>query len=170
MLNKENILELAKLLSCDSERYDQSTFGRYEREESEEACGTFCCMAGFLHAKKIGLEEFNNTARRMRISGSTENRNFAISCVRSGAEALGIPLKEMGDTPINPQIFQFVGSWPDDLQNEYRAVQCKGGSSKTRVRVALKALSRLREDGTIDPDPNAIHTEIPELMEDANVE
>jgi hypothetical protein len=163
MLNKQGILELAEIMVCDHKRYNQSKFGEETgQEESETTCGTVCCMAGFAYAKKIGLENFNKEVRfqynseSFLLSDGTSVSGFTYDCITAGKEMLGI-----NENVASPRIFGYSSAWPRDLADEYTST----GDQKKRVLVALKALSRLRENGTIDSNPKNIHTEIPQIKE-----
>jgi len=152
MLNVEGINQLADDLVRDDARYNQSYWGqdtKYVNDPTPEspffgtACGTVACLAGFCMARKIGVTEFNKVAAIYPgISG--DSARFY------GAQQLGIPFEAV--------IFNNIGDWPSDLRQEYRNAKPRG-----RVLVALKALQRLRPDGSIDPDPDVVHTPLKQL-------
>ena len=139
VVNREGILKLAADLVDNWQRYDQDTFGE-DRE-----CGTVCCMAGFCLINEVGTKRFNQINR-------DEPFNLPVMARRAGARQLGIPFGAL--------LFYDTIYWPSDLRREYR--ERKG---KCRIVAALKALERLRGDGSIDPRPTAIHTHIPLLDE-----
>jgi hypothetical protein len=72
-------------------------------------------------------------------------------CIEAGVEQLGLSLSY-------PQIFHAIGLWPEDLIDEYTS-----NGPRWRVIAALKALQRLLPDGSIDPNPKAVHTRLPQL-------
>lgn len=139
-LNKKGILALAANLVAHKKRYNQNSFGR-----PDEVCGTVCCLAGFCYSAEIGAQKFNLLAKR-----------YKYNLLERGSLRAG--RKQLGLRPRSPEIFGNLVSWPNDLNKEYYANGPSG-----RVVVALKALSRLRPNGTIDPDPEAVHTKIPAL-------
>ncbi len=135
-LNKAGIRLLADDLVANKKMYDQDTFG--DREE----CGTFCCLAGFCYRREIG-------ARRFTLWAKNEDKDTDLA-KDAGRKQLG--LKDDID------IFNLFAYWPDDLVEEYES-----NGPTWRVIAALKALQRLRDDGSIDPDPKAVHTRLPQL-------
>lgn len=147
-LNKKGILELAADLVAHKKRYDQGTFGMFRSSESHdrELCGTFCCLAGFCYSAEIGAKKFNAL---VKADVDVERQSL-----RAGKKQLGLHKKF-------PVIFKGIDDyWPADLYEEYFENGAKG-----RVIVALKALQRLLPDGTIDQNPKAVHTRIPQLKE-----
>jgi hypothetical protein len=150
-VNRKGVLALADKLTQEAKLYDQHTFGT-----PKAACGTVCCLAGHAYALEIGAKQFNKEAKLD--SRGIGSNNFYLNCVEAGKKLLGLNTDlEMND--LTDRIFGTEDDWPDDLYNEYDGAT----TSKQRVIVALKALSRLRVDGTIDPDPKKIHTKIPHL-------
>ena len=141
-LNKRGICELATMLVNSREMYNQNTFG------SKHPCGTVCCMAGLCYVKQVGIEAFNTLL-------SEKNGNISDECLEAGIKLLGI--ESDSDFPL---LFGMPGVWSGDLRDEYYQAE----TGRDRVIVALKALQRLQEDGSIDPNPNAIHTHIPQLQ------
>jgi hypothetical protein len=137
-LNKAGIRQLADDLVANKKRYNQQTFG------DKEDCGTVCCLAGFCSIRSVGLRKFNKWI--------DDESDPVIDPRGDGAKQLGIPR--------NADLFDYVDSWPSDLGEEYRENGPRG-----RVIVALKALQRMREDGSIDPDPKKVHTKLPQLKE-----
>lgn len=143
MLNRQGILQLADDLIADSSKYDQNYWGSHFEDQS--ACGTVACLAGFCMSRAIGVTKFNELAKvAFGVDGSAA-RGF-------GGAQLGIPR--------NAGIFHQADLWPSDLYREYQM----NSEAKSRVVVALKALQRLRDDGSIDVNPNAVHTFIPQLL------
>lgn len=146
-LNKKGIRLLADDLVANQKRYNQGTFG------SKDECGTVCCLAGFCYAREIGYRKFSSLARKW----SDPADGFDL-CVPAGYAQLGIPSGRDPRTKTLPSIFSGLWRWPDDLQDEYRS-----NGPRWRVIAALKALQRLLPDGSIDPDPNAVHTKLSQL-------
>jgi hypothetical protein len=146
-LNKAGIRQLADDLVANKKMYDQDDFG------SREECGTVCCLAGFCYRHEIGARKFTLWAK------DEDHKND--DCIKSGLKQLGLPVIKSDYSWIeveSPQVFGMINIWPDDLEDEYYENGPRG-----RVIVALKALQRLREDGTIDPDPKKVHTKLPQL-------
>lgn len=138
-LNKKGIRLLAADLFKHKKLYDQNTEGTaYE-------CGTVGCLAGFCLARKLGRREYVWQVKHGFVS---------IEAHRSGQAALGLPKLNTGRL----QIFDFLYAWPQDLQDIYNS-----NGPRCRVIAALSALQRLLPDGTIDPNPKAVHTRLPEL-------
>lgn len=144
-LKKKGILQLADDLVAHKKMYDQEQFGK------ADACGTFACMAGMCLWRKIGPRKFNALAKQWHYAS-----NGAEECKEAGYAQLGLgkPLYIFVD------IFSDINYWPDDLADEYRS-----NGPQWRVIAALKALQRLLPDGSIDLDPTAVHTRIPQLKE-----
>jgi hypothetical protein len=136
-LNKAGIRLLADDLVAHKKMYDQDTYGDYENE-----CGTFCCLAGFCYRREIGARKFAQWAK-----DKGKDTDLAED---AGRKQLG--LKDDID------IFNPFECWPSDLVEEYES-----NGPTWRVIAALKALQRLRPDGSIDPNPKKIHTRIPQL-------
>ena len=154
-LNKKGILQLADDLIAHRKRYDQGCWGSVRTKDQgnkPSECGTFACMAGFCHIRKIGIRKFNQKAR-------TNQNIVSYHVVPSGVEQLGIDwdLAKLEGYEV-PQIFSSEESWPDDLHDEMDETP-----TKDQYIVALKALQRLLPNGDIDPDPKAVHTRIPQL-------
>jgi hypothetical protein len=154
-LNRKGILELADMLVVNKKFYDQDRFGKVE------ACGTFCCQAGFCYLSQVGKKNFNKEVKAAFVEASNPNfRSFVEHCINAGITKLGLalPAYEYFDEDT-PQIFSDVEfSWPEDLVEEYQS-----NGPTWRVIAALRALSRLKVDGTIDENPKAVHTRIPQL-------
>ena len=144
-LNKKGIRLLADDLVAHEKMYDQNTYG--QRYTNKNACQTFCCMAGLCKVRKIGLRAFNKLASdwHARNSGGSE-------CAPAGKEQLGLEDIDF------PQIFDDIYRWPRDLYQEYES-----NGPRWRVIAALKSLQRLLPDGTIDENPKAVHTRLPQL-------
>lgn len=136
--SKKGILDLADMLVHNMKKYNQNTYG------DESSCGTVGCLAGFCLAEKIGARAYNKQAKNFVVDSD--------ACILAGKEKLKLK------GPEYPQIFDSVGSWPDDLYGEYARAE----SDKGRVIVALKALSRLRVDGRIG---KKVLTNIPQLKQ-----
>jgi hypothetical protein len=159
-LNKKGILQLAEDLISHRKRYDQNNWVSYRDKESgypKSECGTVCCMAGFCYMRKVGVRKFNSLVKK------EETRNYEI--VSSGISQLGIKYSGPDWTdrlggPDWPIIFGGDDAWPSDLSDGYDSSE-----DQDRYIVALKALQRLLPDGSIDPDPKAVHTRIPQLKE-----
>lgn len=141
-LNREGILKLADDLLAHRAMYDQNVFGK------RSACGTVCCLAGLCLLNEAGEERFGG--RRRRLTPPRTQSALDKTCM-AGARQLGIP--------ADCTLFSGAISWPFDLADDYRCAT----TPDARVVVALKALQRLREDGSIDDDPNAVYTPIPQL-------
>ena len=141
-LNRKGILLLADDLVAHKKMYDQDELS------SVGECGTVCCLAGFCFRRKIGPRMFNKWAKE---DDSGRHLYTANEAFDAGGEQLGVGWR-------GGNIFAGISNWPDDLENEYYENGPRG-----RVVVALKALQRLRSDGTIDPDPKKIHTRLPQL-------
>jgi hypothetical protein len=58
-----------------------------------------------------------------------------------------------------PEVFDSIWFWPYDLRMEY----LNATTPKQRAIVGLRGLQRLRANGKIDENPNAVHTKIPQL-------
>jgi hypothetical protein len=140
-LNKKGILQLADDLVAHKKLYDQSRYG------ARNECGTVCCMAGFCKRREVGARTFGRMVAKWMFSWSGSD-----VCAPAGSKQLGVPQ--------DPQIFEPASEWPLDLSDIYFS-----NGANARVRAALLALQRLREDGSIDPDPNAVHTRIPQLKQ-----
>lgn len=138
-LNKKGIRLLADDLVAHKKLYNQNVEGR------PDPCGTVGCLAGFCLARKLGRREY---IKRV------ESSFIGVEAHQSGRDQLGLPEPNIGRL----QIFDFLWSWPQDLQDLY-----KSNGPRCRMIAALYALQRLREDGTIDPDPKAVHTRLPQL-------
>lgn len=138
-LNKKGIRLLADDLVAHQKRYNQDT----RIAERTAVCGTVCCQAGFCAARKIGTRKFNQWVKNGADEGELDV--FAIA-----GEQLGVS--------GGAEIFNFLWHWPQDLRNEYNY-----NGPRWRVIADLKALQRLLPDGSIDPDPKAIHTRLPQL-------
>lgn len=138
-LNKKGIRLLADDLVARQKMYDQSTEGGIE------ACGTVCCMAGLCYVRKVGLRAFSRMVK---------NGVIGMNVHRYSEKLLGLPVPEYGFS----NIFGYVCAWPADLRKEYES-----DGPRWRVIAALKALQRLLPDGSIDPDPNAVHTKLSQL-------
>jgi hypothetical protein len=136
-LNTRGIRQLADQLVANKKLYEQGTFG------VKTDCGTVCCLAGFCYLRKIGSRKFNALVTKEELEGD--------DCVKAGKKQLGIKAS-------SPVIFQGLGTWPADLEREYRQNGPRG-----RVIVALKALQRLRGNGNIDSNKEAVHTRLPQL-------
>jgi hypothetical protein len=79
--------------------------------------------------------------------------------ILSGIKQLGLPQPDKDENSIaSPKIFCSIDEWPKDLREEYES-----NGPRWRVIAALKALQRLLPDGSIDPDPKAVHTRLPQL-------
>lgn len=136
-LNRKGIMLLADDLVAHQKRYMQETWGK------KTDCGTVCCLAGFCYLRKIGLRKFESELRFDLDDGAVRD---------AGCGQLGLRM-------INfPQLFCPVDQWPSDLSDEYQS-----NGPRWRVIAALKALQRLRLNGTIDPNPEKIHTRLPQL-------
>lgn len=148
-LNKAAIRSLASNIYAQAKKYRQNTL------TSREACGTTCCMAGFCKAEEIGTKEFNKLAKKFYLDDRTqESIDFYDSCMEAGVKTLGIK-----SSNTTPNIFETTWSWPTDLRQEYFDAK----TNKGKAIVAIKALSRMNPDGSIDDNPKAVHTRIPEL-------
>lgn len=147
-LNKKGILQLADDLVAHKKQYDQEVFGRVDD------CGTFACMAGLCKWREVGTKAFKKLAKNWIMPS-----DGIFECKDAGCAALGIKVKldYPGQTKLG-EIFSNIFDWPDDLQEEYES-----NGPTWRVIAALKALQRLRVDGTIDRDPKAVHTKLPQL-------
>jgi hypothetical protein len=149
-LNKKGIHQLADALVAEQKRYDQDTFG--ERKYIGATCSSVCCLAGMSFALQIGNRSF--TAKVKAAENERYDGDFNAECEEAGRKQLGLktPEEEFSD------IFRSIYDWPNDLSKDYHA-----NGPKWRVIAALKALQRLRPDGSIDPNPDAIHTRLPQL-------
>ncbi len=143
-LNKKGILQLADDLVAHKKQYDQEVFGKVRD------CGTFACMAGLCKWREVGTKAFKKLALDWQIPSDGVSE-----CKETGYGQLGINRSYFDELA---QIFEPVEHWPQDLQEEYES-----NGPTWRVIAALKALQRLRVDGTIDPDPEAVHTKLPQL-------
>lgn len=146
-LNKAGILQLADDLVAHPKLYAQHTFGQ------KEACGTIRCLAGQCLASEIGMRKYNKLVQKFWSCEEDYVGEFTNSCIASGKKQLGITT-----TKPYPTIFDTINEWPLDLQKEYY----EATTPKQHVIVALKALQRLRPNGTID-NKDVVHTEIPQL-------
>jgi len=147
-LNRKAILALADDLVANKKRYDQNDFGRVE------PCGTFCCLAGFVYLRQIGIRKFNKMAR-------TESSHLMVNCEIAGVNGLG--MQGWGEDRLkvdSPQIFSSIVNWPYDLVEEYRS-----NGPTWRVITALKALQRTDVNGNISDDPKVVYTRIPQLAQ-----
>jgi len=150
-LSKKGINQLADDLVRNKKRYNQNRFGIIRTKSKgfdKEECGTFCCLAGFCYLAKLGSLRLFQKEVKLGIE------KFENNCKRAGRRQLGLSK----DADKFPQIFLSLSEWPDDLQDEYES-----NGPEHRVITALKALQRLRPDGTIDRDPAAVHTKLPQL-------
>jgi hypothetical protein len=143
-LNRKGILLLADDLVAHKKMYDQDDIGR------KDECGTFCCLTGLCYLREIGLMKFNQLLVRDEFDQDT--------CATSGHNQLGLKIRKDWSGVIFPQIFQNIDMWPADIREEYES-----NGPTWRVIAALKALQRLRLNGSIDPDPKAVHTRLPQL-------
>ncbi len=135
-VRKVGIRLLADDLVANKKKYDQNTFG------DVEDCGTVACLAGLCHMREIGVRKFNKLARYGEVD--------SFACITSGERQLGITNAKT--------IFNTISAWPSDLKDEYYENGPLG-----RVVVALKALQRLKPDGSIDRMRAAVHTRLPQL-------
>ena len=117
---------LATLESTSHLTYDQDEFG------TEAECGTVCCMAGLCLIRKVG---------RAASSGVISVFWGSASSLEAGVEQLGLVTNV-----LSPIIFSGASNWPKDLSRRYYAA---ANSRLERVNVALDALARLNEDGSI---------------------
>ena len=152
-LNRKGILLLADDLIANAKKYDQDTFGEIEE------CGTVRCMAGQCYLREIGARSFNSAVKGH--SRNFEASTFSEDCVSSGTKQLGIKIPKSFGEDYNPDIFSPAFCWPADLSEEYE----KAERPIERVIVALKALSRTKNDGSIGKNPKRIYNEIPQLKE-----
>ena len=136
--NREGILSLADDLIKHARLYNQEVYGNIE------PCGTVRCMAGQCLANEIGSKEF---IKRVKAGES-----LWPDAVEAGKRQLGLSLAKHK----HPLIFLDHYSWPNDLTHEYNEAKTNIG----KVIAALKALSRLRIDGTIS---SMVQTRIPQL-------
>ena len=151
-LNKAGIRQLADDLVAHKKMYNQQTYGtKVSKSDDEEDCGTFACMAGICLWRQIGARKFNKLA-----AGWLHPSSGGPDCMPAGLKQLGIAVESY--LGAAPQLFEPVCEWPKDIRDEYES-----NGPTWRVIAALKALQRLRVDGTIDPNPKAVHTRLPQL-------
>lgn len=141
---KKGILSLADMLVNNMKGYDQDTYA------NTSSCGTVGCLAGFCYAEQIGVRTYNKLAKNEEVRGDL--------CVEAGNKKLGL-------TGDDPAVFGSIDLWPTDLRQEYfdaAEYPTKKARSRGKVVVALKALSRLKKNGSI-AGPGTLITDIPQL-------
>jgi hypothetical protein len=144
---------LISLLRIDTVHYDQTIFGR-----TFDACGTTCCIAGLALINEIGLEAFNARVKPIHSeNGCDEEMHHALvfDCLTAAHKLLGLPPVQIHSLHTMPVILQIFGNpldWPSDLTQEYRHIAfAYERDHHALAEVAVKALSRLNDDGTIRP-------------------
>lgn len=147
-LNKEGIEQLKADLRANAQHYAQNKFGNITSE-----CGTECCIAGMCYMQKIGLPQFAELVKQLKIDDQLMSwmlfDNFMEKCLTAASDQIGLEILDKNDyhkTEGLPPIFASSESWPVDLHNKYSIAE-KKHDHVAMAEVACEALDRIDANG-----------------------